>query len=217
MPELNFEVRGAEIAPFTATPTLIFKLHIANIALSQEPIYSILLRCQIQIAAPHRRYGPSAQARLLEVFGTPERWQTTLHPLLWTQVSLVVPQFSEQTLIDLPILCTYDLDVVSTKYFNALEEGNIPLTFLFSGTIFYENQEGNLQIQQIPWSQEASFSLLVTLWQEMIASYYPQSSWLRLRKDVLDQLQQYKAKHGFPSWEEALGHLLQASNEEVRS
>jgi hypothetical protein len=216
MPDLNFEVVGAEAPAFAAVPTLIFKLRIDN-AIEQERIFTVALRCQIQINVTRRRYSPEAQERLLEVFGEPKRWGETLRPLLWTHTSTVVPQFSGSTIVDLPIPCTYDFEVVGTKYFDALGEGEIPLTFLFSGTIFYEGESGNLQVGQISWSKEAVYRLPVALWQEMIQRYYPNSAWIRLHKDVFDQLYQYKATHSLPTWEEVVVHLLQASGEEVQT
>jgi hypothetical protein len=215
MPDLSFEVVGAEAPAFAAVPTLIFKLRIVN-ANEQEHIHSVALRCQIQLAVTRRRYSAEAQARLLEVFGEPKRWGETLRSLLWTHASTVVPQFSESIIVDLPIPCTYDFDVVSTKYFNALGDGDIPLTFLFSGTMFYEGEAGNLRVGQIPWSKEASYRLPVAVWQEMMARYYPNTAWIRLHKDVFDQLYQYKAKRGLPTWEEVIVRLLQASGEEVQ-
>jgi len=214
MPDLSFEVVGAEAPAFAAVPTLVFKLRIVN-ENEDERIHSISLRCQIQIAVTRRRYSTQAQARLLEVFGEPKRWGETLRSLLWTHVSSVVTQFSGNTIVDLPVPCTYDFEVVSTKYFDALEEGDIPLTFLFSGTIFYEGETGNLQVGQIPWSKEASFRLPVALWQEMIERYYPNTAWIRLHKDVFDQLYRYKAAHGLPTWDETVVRLLQASGEEA--
>lgn len=215
IPDLNFELVSAEVPLFAAVPTLIFKLRIVN-ALEAQSIYSIALRCQIQINVTRRRYSPEAQARLLELFGEPKRWGETLRPLLWTHVSTSVPQFSESTIVDLPVPCTYDFEVIATKYFNALEDGEIPLTFLFSGTIFYEGEQGNLQVGQISWSKEAAFRLPVALWQEMIQRYYPNSAWIRLHKDVFDQLYLYKATHTLPTWEEVILQLLQANSEEVQ-
>jgi hypothetical protein len=127
----------------------------------------------------------------------------------------VVPRFSGSTVVELPVPCSYDFEVVSTKYFNALEEGEIPLNFLFSGTIFYQGEAGNLQIGQISWSKEASYRLPVALWKEVIETYFPNSAWIRLQKDVFDQLYQYKIAHSLPTWEEVLLRLLRASGEEV--
>jgi len=216
MPELHFEVIGAEVPAFAAVPTLIFKLRIDN-ARDQERIFSITLRCQIQINVTRRRYSPKAQARLIEVFGEPKRWGETLRPLLWIHTSTVVPQFSESTIVDLPIACTYDFEVASTKYFDALEDGEIPLTFLFSGTIFYEGETEILQVGQIAWSKEATYRLPVTVWKEMMQRYFPNSAWIRLHKDVFDKLYRYKATHSLPTWEEVIVHLLQATSEETES
>ena len=216
MPDLNFEVVGSEAPAFAAVPTLIFKLRIDN-AIEQERIFSVALRCQIQINVTRRRYSPEAQARLLEVFGEPKRWGETLRPLLWTHTSTVVPEFSGSTIVDLPVSCTYDFEVVGTKYFDALGEGEIPLTFLVSGTFFYEGETDNLQVGQISWSKEATYRLPVAVWQEMIERYYPNSAWIRVQKDVFDQLYQYKATRSLPTWEQVFVQLLQASDEEVHS
>ena len=212
MPNLSFEVIDAEVPPFAAVPTLIFKLRIAN-APAEDHIHSISLRSQIQIAVNRRRYSPEAQTRLLELFGEPQRWGDTLRPLLWTHSSAVIPQFSGSVVADLPISCTYDFEIAATKYFDALENGEIPLNFLFSGTIFYEGEEGNLQIGQIPWSKEAFYRLPVATWKEMVARYYPNSAWIRLHKDVFDSLYQYKAMHSLPTWEDVVTRLLQVSSQ----
>jgi uncharacterized protein DUF6084 len=214
MPDLNFEVIGAEVPPFAVVPTLIFKLRITN-ADEQESIHSVTLRSQVQLAVTRRRYSPEAQAQLLEVFGEPERWGETLRTLLWTHVNAVVPQFTGSVIVDLPIACTYDFEVVATKYFNALGDGEVPLLFLFSGTVFYEDAEENLQACQISWAKEASYRFPIALWQEMMACYYPNSTYIRLHKDVFDRLYHYKATHGLPTWEDVIGRLLQTADEEV--
>ncbi len=216
MPDLNFEVIGAEAPAFAAIPTLIFKLRITN-AIDEERITSISLRCQIQINVTRRHYSTEAQARLLEVFGESKRWGETLRPLLWTHTSTVVSSFSGSTIVDLPVTCTYDFEVASTKYFDALEDGEIPLTFLFSGTIFYEAEAGNLQVGQISWSKEATYRLPIAQWKEMIQRYFPNSAWIRLHKDVFDELYQYKATHSLPTWEDVFVHLLQVNTEEIES
>ncbi len=211
MPELNFEIVGAEVAIFAAVPTLLFKLYVSN-ALPQERIQSIMLKAQIQIAATQRRYSPAAKEQLLDVFGEPQRWSETLRSFLWTHTNTIIPAFTTETTTDLPITCSYDFEVVSTKYFAALEDGEIPLNFLFSGTIFYTTETGLVQIGQIAWSKEAAYRLPVALWRQMIQHYYPNSTWIRMHKDVFDQLYLYKTEHGLPTLEDALTNLLKASN-----
>lgn len=215
MPELNFDIVGAEVPPFAAVPTLAFKLRVANTT-TQQHISAVALRCQIQLTVTQRHYSPAEQRRLLDIFGEPKRWRDTLRSLLWTHVTTMVPQFTESIIVDLPVLCTYDFEVVSTKYLDALEDGDIPLTFLFSGTIFYQNEGGHVQIGQISWSKEASYRMPIKVWQAMIQCYYPNSAWIRLHKDIFDQLYQYKATQGLPTWEEVVTRLLQANDEEVQ-
>lgn len=216
MPDLNFEVVGAEVPPFAAVPTLIFKLQVDNMN-EEERIQSVALQSQIRLAVTRRRYSPQEQARLLELFGEPQRWGDTLRSMLWTHANTTVTRFSGSTIADLPVTCTYDFEVMSTKYFDALENGDIPLNFLFSGTIFYENEEGLLRIGQISWSKEANYRLPVAVWKEMIARYYPNTAWIRLHKDVFDQLYRYKATHAIPTWDQVLSRLLRESGEEAHS
>lgn len=216
MPDLNFEVIGVAVPPFAAVPALTFKLRIDN-SNEEERIQSVALQSQIRLAVTRRRYSPQEQERLLELFGEPERWGETLRSLLWTHASANVPRFTGSTVADLPVPCTYDFEVVSAKYFDALDDGAIPLNFLFSGTIFYENEEGNLRIEQISWSKEANYRLPVAVWKEMIARYYPNTAWIRLHKDVFDQLYRYKATHALPTWEQVIMRLLQENGEEAHS
>jgi hypothetical protein len=216
MPDLSFEVIGAEAATYSVLPMLIFKMRIAN-ANEEEQIQNVNLKCQIMLTVTRRRYNAEEKAKLYELFGEPERWGQTLRTFLWTNVTTVVPRFSGSTVVDLPVPCIYDFEVVSTKYFNALEEGEIPLTFLFSGTIFYESEAGNLQIGQISWSKEATYRLPVSLWKEVIDTHFPNSAWIRVQKDVFDQLYQYRMTHGHITWEDVFVHLLRASGEEVES
>jgi Family of unknown function (DUF6084) len=42
----------------------------------------------------------------------------------------------------------------------------------------------------------------------MMDIYYPNSAWLRLRRDAFERLYQYKRRRGIPTWEQALESLL---------
>jgi hypothetical protein len=214
MPDLSFEIISAEVAPYSVIPLLNFKMRIVNE--EEEQIQNVNLKCQIMLTVTQRRYNADEKAKMKDIFGEPERWGKTMHAFLWTNVNTVVPRFTGSTIVDLPIPCSYDFEVVSTKYFNALEGGEIPLNFLFSGTMFYEGEGGNLQIGQISWSKEANYRLPVALWKDAIASAFPNTAWIRLQKDVFDQLYQYKITHGLITWEDVLTRLLRASGEEVQ-
>jgi len=214
MPNLDFRVEGAEVPEYAAVPSLLFKLRIEN--LEEEPIRSVALNTQIRIAATQRHYEAAEQERLLELFGEPDRWKDTLRSLLWTHTVLQVPRFSGSTVVDMPVTCTYDLEVVAAKYFFALESGDVPLEFLFSGTVFYAAEGGRLQTARISWEKEAEFRLPVRLWKEMMERYFPNSAWIRLHRDAFDQLYDYKIRMGLPTWEATVEALLRASEQGVQ-
>ncbi len=44
----------------------------------------------------------------------------------------------------------------------------------------------------------------------MIASYFPNSGWIRLDHEVLAELADFKSRHGLTSWEETVQSLLGA-------
>src|SRR5919202_1243091 len=213
MPDLEFGIEGAEVAEFAAVPSLLFKLRIEN--LEGEPVRSVALNAQVRIAASRRHYEAEEQERLMELFGEPGRWKDTLRSLLWTHTVVQVSRFSGSTVVDMPVTCTYDLEVVAAKYFYALEDGEVPLEFLFSGTVFYAGEGGRLQVIRIPWQKEAEFRLPVRLWKEMIEHYFPNTAWIRLHRDAFDRLYDYKVRRGLPTWEAAVEALLRASEQEV--
>jgi Family of unknown function (DUF6084) len=214
MPDLTFHIEEAVVAEFAATPSIIFKLRVSN-RVPGEIIHTVALRAQIQIETTRRRYTPEEQNRMLDLYGEPERWSQTLRTLLWTHASVVVPSFQGETVVDLHVPCTFDFNVAATKYFAGLSAGEIPLCFQFSGTVFYAPSGGSLQVGPISWDQEARFKLPVRLWREMIDSYYPNTAWLCLRRDVFERLNQYKTQRGIPTWEQVMETML-AEEEAVR-
>jgi hypothetical protein len=119
-----------------------------------------------------------------------------------------VPGFEDNTLADLLIPCTFDFNIAATKYFEGLTSGEIPLCIMFSGTVFYAGEDGALQVAPISWEQETTFRLPQITWREMMDSYYPNTAWLSLRRDVFERLYQYKMQHGIPTWEQALERML---------
>jgi hypothetical protein len=212
VPDLSFQIDTATVVPFAAVPMLAFRLQIKN-AVANEAIHTIALRCQIQIEVTRRRYSSGEQEHLLDLFGQPDRWSQTLRNLLWTHATVVVPGFSgANTVVDLQVPCTFDFNVAATKYFAGLTDGEIPLNMLFSGTVFYAPEDSPLQVAPISWEKEARYPLPVTLWREMMESYYPNSVWLNLQRDVFERLYRYKMQHGIPTWERALEQVLDSES-----
>src|SRR3954447_16647252 len=136
MHDLDFKIIGVESAARGLTPLLHFKLQITA-APSTDAIQALLLATQIQIQPAQRGYNAKEQDKLLDLFGEPERWGQTLRNRLWTHTNVTVGAITGATEAILTVPCTYDLNVAAAKYFYALEGGEVPLLFLFSGSLFY--------------------------------------------------------------------------------
>lgn len=216
MPELRLVIEGAEVAPHAATPMLFFKLAVRNDPPTQA-IHTIVLRAQIQIEVTRRKYDRNEQAQLGDLFGEPERWANTLRNLLWTHASVVVPRFTGETRVNVPVACTFDFNVAATKYFHGLNTGDLPLCFQFSGTIFYEGPDGALQVAPVSWDKDAKYRLPVRAWKNLMHAYYPNSAWLAVHRDTFERLYQCKVREGIPTWEELLERALNALSETVDS
>jgi Family of unknown function (DUF6084) len=168
----------------------------------------VILNCQIMLDVTRRSYHADEQEKLLDLFGQPELWGRSLKSLFWANVGVTIPAFSGSAIVDLNVPCTFDLNVAATKYFAGLEEGEVPLLLLFSGTIFYAGKNSVLQVTQVPWEKEALYRLPVHVWREMMDIYYPNSVWLNLRRDVFERLNRYKMRRGIPTFEQALERII---------
>lgn len=213
MTDLSFAVIEAQPESHAAVPTLKFRLRIREG--SEQPIHGILLRCQVQIDPRRRRHAPAEQDRLLDLFGEPARWSETQRPLVWTQATLMVPPFQGSVEIDLSIACTYDFEVASAKYLYALEAGEAPLHFLFSGTVFAKTDTG-FQVSQIPWDKQAAFRMPAKVWRDLMDCYFPACAWIRLRHESLDALQRFRSRNALPTWDATIEALLSAAEAPVR-
>ncbi|HTL31219.1 MAG TPA: DUF6084 family protein [Tepidisphaeraceae bacterium] len=215
MPDLDFQVERVEPERYALAPLLNFKLKIDQ-SDGASGIHAIALRCQIRVEPGRRHYTEQQKESLLELFGRPAQWGNSLRPMLWTHASAIVPAFAGSTIADLPVPCTFDFNVAATKYFDALgTDGEIPLCFLFSGTVFYENEDGSLQTAPISWSKEAIFRLPLSVWRQMMDLHYPNSAWLCLNKEVFDRLRQYKTQSGQMTLDQAIDDLLESAHEKV--
>jgi hypothetical protein len=128
--------------------------------------------------------------------------------------SVAVPAFTDNLLVDLQLPCTFDFNVAATKFFHALNDGEIPVCVMFSGTVFYSSADGVLQIAQVPWDREVNFRLPVSIWKEMMDLHFPNTAWLCLQRDAFELLYEYKVRHGIPTWEQAIVRALAAEQPE---
>jgi Family of unknown function (DUF6084) len=205
IPQLALAVTDAARLEHAAVPTLRFALRVTS---AGAAVRSVMLDIQIRIAATRRAYSHDADDRLFELFGARADWGTTLRSLLWTRTTLVVPPFTDATEVDLLVPCTYDLEVGAAKYFDALRDGDVPLEFLFSGSVFYAGADGRLQTARLSWELEAEYRLPVAVWRATMDAHFPGSAWLRLDRETHDRLVAYKSRRALPTWAAVVDELL---------
>jgi hypothetical protein len=206
MADLVFDCLGAEPDQYAVVPSMNLKLRISET--TGERVEAIALRCQIRIEPARRRYTHAEEEKLNDLFGDTDRWADTLKPMQFTTVSAMVPAFTRSTEIDLPVPFSYDLEIGSTRYFTGLESGVIPLLLLFSGTVF-GLQDGRISVQLVSWSKEAPCRIPVSVWREAIDVHFPNSAWIKMSNQTLEELQRFKNRRALPTWDATLQALLE--------
>ncbi|MFJ2512650.1 DUF6084 family protein [Streptomyces griseoviridis] len=206
---LAFSVRDVVAEPYSAAPQLTARVRIEDG--SGERIHAIVLRCQVRIEPQRRPYDQAEQEGLRGLFGGRERWADTLRPFLWMQCNTTVQGFTGTTEVDLALPCTYDFDVVGSRYLHALGAGTVPVSLLFSGTVFTKGTGdggSGFGVRQVPWDCEARYELPVAVWRQVIDFHFPRSGWIRLEHDVLSSFAEFRERHGLISWDETVRTLL---------
>jgi Family of unknown function (DUF6084) len=211
MAELSAEVLDVRVERYAAVPTLMWSLRLREA--TGVRVHTVALHAQVRIEPQCRRYDEVEQDRLLDLFGETSRWGETLRPFLWTHVDTMVSGFSHETVVDLPMACTYDFDVAGSKFLHGLDHGEVPLVFLFNGTVFTKGEAG-FAAELVPWNLECQYRLPVVLWRDVMDTYFPGGGWLRLDRGTIDHLQRYRVEQALPTWEQAIAALLKAAGED---
>jgi hypothetical protein len=205
MLDLAFTCLGITAQAHSVGPTLLADLRIED--RSAADVRTIALRCQIRIEPQRRQYSSREADRALDLFGERSQWTGTMHPMQLASVSHLVPAFRGAIQTTVPIPCTYDMEVASTKYFATLDDGDIPLTFLFSGTVFLD-VDGRFVTEPVPWHHEAQHRLPIGTWREMMDQHFPNQGWLRMRRDTLDAFRAYATHEALVDADAAVERLL---------
>jgi hypothetical protein len=206
-PEPDFRVIAATGRRHAAVPALDFDVHVSEPGGRQ--VYAIALTAQVMIEPARRSYDAETRAKLVELFGAPERWATTTRSLLWHQADALVPAFTGSTTFRLAVPASLDMEVATSKYLYGLRDGEVPLAFNFNGTIHYRGDDGRLQMSLVPWACSVEYRLPVGTWRELIEHYYPGTGWIALREDTLLALQREKAKRGLLTLDSCVAELLE--------
>jgi hypothetical protein len=210
MPEFTFECTGARPDPTAAAPTIAVGLHIGES--TGETVHALALRTQIRIEPVRRRYDDTEADALRDLFGERARWGSTLKPLQFGFVNQMVPTFTGETDVEVALPCSYDFEVAANKYLYALEDGEIPLLLLFSGTVFTAAGSG-FSVSLVPWDREARFRLPVSVWKQTMDLHFPGTAWLRLGQRSFDALHRYRTEQQLTSWDDAIDRLLKAAEQ----
>jgi hypothetical protein len=205
MADLSFAVVDVVPEPYGATPTLLARIRVDET--TGERVHALALRAQIRIEPQRRHYDDTEQRALLDLFGDRTRFAQTVKPFAWLHASTVAQGFTGATTFDLPLPCTYDFEVSGATYLHALRDGEIPLLFLFSGTVFTRGATG-FSVSQVPWECEARFRLPVAVWRALMEAQFPNTEWIRMRRDTVEALAHYRHTRGQTSWDDAVTTLL---------
>jgi len=49
----------------------------------------------------------------------------------------------------------------------------------------------------------------VMLWREAMEAFFPNSAWIRVNRDLFDELRRFKTATGLPTWDAALERLCE--------
>jgi Family of unknown function (DUF6084) len=210
VPEFAFACAGAYPDSDAAAPTISLQLHIEET--TGITVHALALRTQVRIEPLRRRYDDTEAAAMADLFGERSRWGTTLKPLQLGFVNQMVPTFTGRIDVEVALPCSYDFEVAANKYLYALDEGEVPLLLLFSGTIFTAEGSG-FSVSLVPWDREARFRLPVRVWQDTMELHFPGSAWLRLGRPAFNALYRYRTEQQLTSWDDAVERLLKAAEE----
>jgi hypothetical protein len=206
-PQVTIEILGAAHEPFAAQPTLRFELSVFEP--SDRPIYAIALKAQINFDPARRDYDAATRAELFEIFGAPERWPSTTRSFLWCHSSTIVNSFTGATTFGLEVPCTSDLEIVAARYVSALPDGEVPLTFHFTGRVMYQGPERQVQVVHLPWSLSASYRMPVSVWKNMIKHHHGNSGFVLLHEDTIAELTRHKRERGLHTYDASVLDLLE--------
>ena len=200
---LRFACTGARAEPYAAGPSIELDLRVT----AEQRVHTLALRTQIRIEPRRRRYTAAEEERLTDLFGEPARWGETRNPLQLATVASLVPGFTGATTAQLAVPLTYDLDVAAAKYLHGLDDGDVPLLLLFSGTVFHGPPD-RVQVAMVPWHEEAAYRLPVAVWRAAMDAHFPDAGWVRLRRETLEALRAYRSERALPTWDDAVERLL---------
>jgi hypothetical protein len=208
IPDPQFAILAARSLRHAAVPMMSLDLGVSEP--NGRPMWMIALSVSLMIEPARRRYDEATRERLLELFGPPERWAVSTHSLLWSTCDVLVPAFTDTTVVPLPVPCSFDMEIAAVKYLHALADGEAPLAVHFNGTIYYPGDDGQMQMTLVPWSTSIDYRLEMALWRQTVEHYYPNTAWVPVHTETLAALQRAKLARGAPTLDACVRGLLES-------
>jgi len=53
------------------------------------------------------------------------------------------------------------------------------------------------------------------VWRDLMDAHFPNAGWVRMRRDTMEALAEYKAARGLTSWDETVETLLAGAGDQV--
>lgn len=201
--KLQFTAREAVAERRSAAPAIRLRVDVLAPGVKIE---ALLLRARVQIEPWRRAYDANEKELLREL--------SAAQPLQWIDVAVTVNAFSEQTTFEIPMSCTYDMQVAATKYLTAIDGGAIPVRVFFNGTAFSAAESG-FSAAMLSWDSDCEAFVPIDVWHEAMDACFAGQAWLRVDRSVFDALARYRVHRGFADWDQALEHLLQVHEKKI--
>ncbi len=146
-------------------------------------VHTIALSAQIQIDPARATYDAETRARLVELFGAARALGRDDPGLpAGRAIEVLVPASPARRRSPSRCRARYDLEVAASKYFYSLPDGEVPLTFHFSGMVLYSGDEATgCRSRRCRGAAPRAGACRSTRGSARWPRYYPGGGWVRLR------------------------------------
>lgn len=207
---LRWSLAGVTGIPWALSPQLALRLRVE--APAGARVVGGFVRAQVRVEPLARSYTEAEAVRLVPILGPRERWPEASRSFLWSIATLTLPSFEGATEVEVLLDCSLDVTAAASRYFAALDpEGRAagaPLLVLFSGIVLHATVDGTMQVTPVPSDAECRGLVPLAVWLDLMARHHPDGGWLRVRLDLLERLERWRAASALGSSDDALETLL---------
>jgi hypothetical protein len=129
---------------------------------------------------------------------------------------LVTGPFRDETVAEAYVPITAEMDAALLLRFAGREVRKVPLVVTLEGFALYRGDSGNVLYYTLHADPplEARYILDFEEWNNIIRTFYGSDLiWIKIRRDVLERLEEVKRKRFYPSYSEMLEDLLRRLGE----